>query len=50
MCWTVTRSNGAYRVIWIPEAKVFSLAVESKYGPVDIGVHGDAIAVFGSIH
>jgi hypothetical protein len=49
-CWTVTRSNGAYRVIWIPWAEVFSLAVESRYGPVDIGVHGDAVAVFGSIH
>ena len=49
-CWAVTRSNGAYRVIWVPSAEVFSLAVESKYGPVDIGVHGDAVAVYGSIH
>ena len=49
-CWAVTRSNGSYRVIWIPTAQVFSLAVESKFGPVDIGVHGDAVAVFGSIH
>ena len=49
-CWTVTRSNGAYRVIYIPWAGLFSLAVESKYGPVDIGVHGDAISVFGAIH
>ncbi|MDQ2088842.1 hypothetical protein [Marimonas arenosa] len=49
-CWAVTRSTGAYRVLYIPWAKVFSLAVESRFGPVDIGVHGDAISVFGSIH
>ena len=49
-CWAVTCSNGAYRVIYIPWAEVFSLAVESKFGPVDIGVHGDAVSVFGSIH
>ena len=50
LCWAVTRSNGSYRVLYLPSAAVFSLAVESKYGPVDIGVHGDAVAVFGSIH
>jgi len=50
ICWAVTRSNGSYRVIYIPSAELFSLAVESKYGPVDIGVHGDALSVFGSIH
>ena len=50
MCWAVTRSNGSYRVIWVPSAELFSLCVESKFGPVDIGVHGDAVAVFGSIH
>jgi len=49
-CWSVTRSDGAYRVIYIPSAEIFSLAVESRYGAVDIGVHGDAICVFGSIH
>ncbi|UYV39458.1 hypothetical protein N4R57_10910 [Rhodobacteraceae bacterium D3-12] len=49
-CYSVTRSNGSYRVIYIPWAGHFSLAVESKFGPVDIGVHGDAMAVFGSIH
>jgi len=49
-CYSVTRSNGSYRVIYIPWAGLFSLAVESKYGPVDIGVHGDAICVFGAIH
>lgn len=49
-CYSVTRSDGSYRVIYIPWAGHFSLAVESKFGPVDIGVHGDAMAVFGSIH
>jgi hypothetical protein len=49
-CFAVTRSDGAYRVIYLPWAGLFSLAVESKYGPVDIGVHGDAMAVFGAIH
>ena len=49
-CYSVTRSNGSYRVIFIPWAGLFSLAVESKFGPVDIGVHGDAMCVFGSIH
>ncbi len=48
-CWSVTRSNGAYRVIYIPWTGNFSLAVESKYGPVDIGVHGDAMGCFGSV-
>ncbi len=48
-CWSVTRSNGNYRVIYIPWADLFSLAVESKYGPVDIGVHGDAMGCFGSV-
>ncbi|GAB4263725.1 MAG: hypothetical protein Kow0013_10380 [Pararhodobacter sp.] len=49
-CWSVTRSNGAYRVVWVPSAGVFSLVVDSRFGLVDIGVHGDAVAVFGSIH
>lgn len=49
-CYSVTRSNGSYRVIYMPWAELFSLAVESRYGPVDIGVHGDAMCVFGSIH
>ena len=49
-CWAVTRSNGAYRVLYLPWSKLFSLAVESRFGPVDIGVHGDAVAVYGSIH
>ncbi|SFL43096.1 hypothetical protein [Shimia aestuarii] len=49
ICWAVTRSNGDYRVVWVPSAETFSLVTESKFGPVDIGVHGDAIGVFGSI-
>ncbi|WP_319824915.1 hypothetical protein [Thalassovita sp.] len=48
-CWNVTRSNGAYRVIFLPKAGYFSLCVESIFGPVDIGVHGDAIGCFGSV-
>lgn len=48
-CWSVTRSDGDYRVIYVPTACMFSLAVESKFGPVDIGVHGDAMSCFGSV-
>lgn len=47
--WAVTRTNGAYRVLWLPWLDSFSLAVESKFGPVDIDVHGDAIACFSSV-
>lgn len=47
--YAVTRTNGAYRVIWLPWLDVFSLAVESKFGPVDINVHGGAIACFSSV-
>ncbi len=47
--WAVTRSNGAYRVLWLPWADAFSLAVESRYGLVDISVHGDAIGCFSSV-
>lgn len=47
--WAVTRTNGAYRVLWLPWADVFSLAVESRYGPVDINVHGAAIDCFASV-
>ncbi len=47
--WVVTRSNGAYRVLWLPWADAFSLAVESRYGLVDISVHGDAISCFSSV-
>ena len=48
-CWQVTRSNGSYRVIYIPSVDYFSLAVESRFGPVDINVHGPAIGCFASV-
>jgi hypothetical protein len=48
-CWSVTRSNGDYRVIYLPDAGYFSLCVESDFGPLDIGVHGNAIGCFGSV-
>jgi len=47
--WAVTRTNGCYRVLWLPWLDAFSLAVESKFGPVDINVHGDAIGCFSSV-
>lgn len=48
-CWTITRSDGDYRVIYMPLAGYFSLCVESDFGPLDIGVHGSAIGCFGSV-
>ncbi len=48
-CWSVTRSNGDYTVIYMPTAGYFSLCVESAFGPLDIGVHGPAISCFGSV-
>jgi len=48
-CYSVTRSNGDYRVIYLPLAGYFSLCVESDFGPLDIGVHGPAIDCFGSV-
>lgn len=48
-CWSVTRTNGSYRVIYLPSAGYFSLCVESDFGPLDIGVHGPAIDCFGSV-
>ncbi len=47
--WVVTRSDGAYCVLWLPWADAFSLAVESRHGLVDISVHGDAIGCFSSV-
>lgn len=47
--YAVTRTNGCYRVLWLPWADVFSLAVESRFGPVDINVHGEAIGCFSSV-
>lgn len=48
-CWSVSRGDGAYRVIYLPSAGYFSLCVESDFGPLDIGVHGPALACFGSV-
>lgn len=48
-CWSVTRGDGCYRVIYLPSAGYFSLCVESDFGPLDIGVHGDALGCFGSV-
>ncbi|WP_299547694.1 hypothetical protein [uncultured Tateyamaria sp.] len=48
-CWTVTRSDGAYRVVYLPRAGYFSLCVESDFGPLDIGVHGPALGCFASV-
>ena len=48
-CWSVTRPNGPYRVIYLPKAGYFSLCVESDFGPLDIGVHGNAIGCYASV-
>lgn len=48
-CWTVTRTNGDYRVVYLPTAGYFSLCVESQIGLLDIGVHGSAIGCFSSV-
>lgn len=48
-CWSVTRSDGDYRVVYLPRAGYFSLCVESDFGPLDIGVHGSAIGCFSSV-
>lgn len=48
-CWTVTKSNGSYCVIYMPDAGYFSLCVDSALGPLDIGVHGPAILCFSSV-
>ena len=48
-CWSVTRPNGPYRVIYLPTAGYFSLCVESDFGPLDIGVHGNAIGCYASV-
>ncbi len=49
MCWTVTRSDGAYSTVYLPSAGYFSLCVDSDFGPLDIGVHGPAIQVFSAV-
>lgn len=48
-CWTVTRTDGSYRVVYLPLAGYFSLCVESDFGPLDIGVHGSALGCFASV-
>lgn len=48
-CWSVTRTNGDYRVVYLPTAGYFSLCVESEIGLLDIGVHGSAIGCFASV-
>jgi hypothetical protein len=48
-CWSVTKSDGSYRVVFLPRAGYFSLCVESDFGPLDIGVHGSAIGCFSSV-
>lgn len=47
--YSVTQSNGDYRVVYLPWLGLFSLAVESKFGPIDINVHGSAIDCFASV-
>lgn len=49
ICWTVTRTDGTYRVIYMPVAGYFSLCRESDFGPLDMGVHGSAMGCFGSV-
>lgn len=48
-CWTVTRSDGDYQVIYLPDAGYFALCVGSDFGPLDIGVHGGAIQCFSAV-
>jgi len=48
-CWSVSKGDGTYRVIFLPTAGYFSLCVESDFGPLDIGVHGPALGCFGSV-
>ena len=48
-CWSVTRTDGSYRVVYLPLSGYFSLCVESDFGPLDIGVHGSALGCFASV-
>ncbi|MEP4197927.1 MAG: hypothetical protein ABJL99_20060 [Aliishimia sp.] len=48
-CWSITKSDGDYRVVFLPRVGYFSLCVESDFGPLDIGVHGSAIGCFSSV-
>ena len=49
ICWNVTKSDGTYRVVFLPEQGYFSLCVDSGFGPLDIGVHGSALGCFSSV-
>ncbi|AXI48108.1 hypothetical protein C1J03_20155 [Sulfitobacter sp. SK012] len=48
-CWSVSKGDGTYRVVYLPTAGYFSLCVESDFGPLDIGVHGPALGCYGSV-
>lgn len=48
-CWAITKTDGSYRVVYLPSAGYFSLCVDSDFGPLDIGVHGTAIGCFSSV-
>ena len=48
-CWAVTGRKGPYRVVYLPEAGYFSLCVEGPFGPLDIGVHGNAVGCYASV-
>ncbi|MBY6162690.1 hypothetical protein KUV73_17520 [Mameliella alba] len=48
-CYSVTRSDGAYSVLFLPRAGYFTLCVDSDFGPLDIGVHGPALGCFASV-
>lgn len=47
--FAVTRSNGRYTVVWLPNADTFALTVDGQFGALDIGVHGPALACFASV-
>ena len=49
LCWAIPRTDGDYRVVFLPRAGYFALCVESAFGPLDIGVHGSAIGCFSSV-
>lgn len=48
-CYSVTRSDGDYSVLFMPMPGYFSLCVDSVFGPLDIGVHGPALGCFASV-
>ena len=48
-CWAITRTLGDYHVVFMPKADYFSLVLETQIGPIDISVHGSAIAVFSTL-